>query len=109
MKDLIIAIIILLTLIAGFSQTPTEQDSAPPPNTQGTREQGDSEQIEQGKGDLPSIPEPPQSPDYTELALEVINGDWGNGYTRKRLLAAEGHDCEAVQEVVNSILSEGAR
>ena len=106
MKDIIIAIIILLTLIAGFSQTQPEQDSAPPPKaeTQGTREQGESEQNEQGKGDLPSIPEPPQSPDYTELAYEVINGDWGNGYTRKCLLREAGYDCVAVQEIVNEIL-----
>lgn len=105
MKDLIIALIILLTLIAGFSQTPPEQDSASPKSeTQGTREQGESEQIEQGKGDLPSIPEPPESPDYTELAYEVINGDWGNGYTRKCLLREAGYDCVAVQEIVNEIL-----
>lgn len=105
MKDILLAIIILLTLIAGFSQT--QQDPPPDTHGEGAMEQGESELTQQGKGDLPSIPEPPESPDYTELALEVINGDWGNGYTRKRLLAAEGHDCEAVQEVVNSILSTG--
>ena len=111
MKDIIIAIIILLTLVAGFSTygTPPEQDSAPPPaNTHGGgfKEPGESEKIEQGEGDSPIISEPITPPDYTELALEVINGDWGNGYIRKQRLREAGHDAKAVQEVVNDILKK---
>lgn len=40
-----------------------------------------------------------------ELALEVINGKWGNGSTRKTKLEAAGYSYEAVQKRVNEILS----
>ena len=61
MKDLLIAIAVLLLLVAVFSHydVRTERDTAL--YADGTREQGESEQIEQGKGDnvLQDIPEPP--------------------------------------------------
>lgn len=61
MKDLLIAIAVLLILVAVFSHYDVrpEQDTAP--HADGTREQGESEHIEQGKGDnvLQDIPEPP--------------------------------------------------
>lgn len=100
MKDLIIAIVIVLTLVAGFSQT-AEQD---PPDThgEGFNAQGESETII--IGDDTELVEPPQPPDYTELAYEVINGDWGNGYTRKCLLREAGYDPAEVQKIVNEIL-----
>lgn len=40
-----------------------------------------------------------------EVALEVINGLWGNGATRKKKLKAAGHDPVAVQAIVNDLLS----
>lgn len=40
-----------------------------------------------------------------ELALEVINGKWGNGGTRKKKLEAAGYDYNAVQKRVNELLS----
>lgn len=41
----------------------------------------------------------------TEIAKEVIEGKWGNGYTRKSRLAKAGYDYEAVQAIVNQMLS----
>lgn len=40
-----------------------------------------------------------------EIALEVIAGKWGNGQTRKDLLAAAGWDYISVQRIVNEILN----
>ena len=39
-----------------------------------------------------------------ELALEVIDGKWGNGVARKEALTKEGYDYNAVQTLVNQIL-----
>lgn len=39
-----------------------------------------------------------------QIAQEVIEGKWGNGYSRKNRLKKAGYDYEAVQAVVNSIL-----
>lgn len=44
---------------------------------------------------------------YTTVAKEVIAGIYGNGYTRRVLLAAHGYDYEAVQNEVNRLLKEG--
>ena len=41
----------------------------------------------------------------TDLAYEVINGDWGNGSARKEALTAAGYDYGAVQAEVNRLLS----
>ena len=41
----------------------------------------------------------------TEIAKEVINGDWGNGETRKEKLKTAGYDYNAIQEEVNKLLS----
>lgn len=38
------------------------------------------------------------------VALEVIDGKWGNGDERKRKLTAAGYDVDAVQNKVNQIL-----
>ncbi len=40
-----------------------------------------------------------------ELALEVIDGKWDNGYARKSRLIKAGYDYQAVQKRVNEILS----
>ena len=41
-----------------------------------------------------------------EIALEVIDGKWGNNDMRKHLLTTHGYDYKAVQEIVNAILSK---
>lgn len=41
----------------------------------------------------------------TEIAKEVIEGKWGNGYTRKSRLTKAGYDYEAVQSIVNQMLN----
>lgn len=40
----------------------------------------------------------------TEIAKEVIDGKWGYGTTRKKLLEEKGYDYEKVQKEVNRIL-----
>lgn len=64
---------------------------------------------------MPLAPQPiatePQETEATtktieELAYEVIRGLWGNGEERKRLLTEAGHDCKAVQQRVNEIMTE---
>lgn len=39
-----------------------------------------------------------------QIAIEVINGLWGNGITRKNKLKAAGYNYSAIQKIVNSIL-----
>lgn len=41
-----------------------------------------------------------------ELAQEVINGKWGNGAARKKLLTDAGYDYFAIQCVVNQMLKK---
>lgn len=41
-----------------------------------------------------------------EIALEVIDGKWGNNDMRKHLLTTHGYDYKAVQKIVNAILSK---
>ena len=40
-----------------------------------------------------------------EIAREVIEGKWGNGYTRKNRLIKAGYDYKAVQAIVNQMLN----
>ena len=42
----------------------------------------------------------------TQIAKEVIAGKWGNGYKRKKALAAANYDYAIVQKEVNKILKE---
>ena len=42
-----------------------------------------------------------------EIALEVIDGKWGNGETRKKKLQAYGYSYNKVQKRVNEILKRG--
>lgn len=41
----------------------------------------------------------------SELAVEVINGKWGNGGTRKQSLTNAGYDYQVVQNEVNRLLN----
>lgn len=43
-------------------------------------------------------------PNY-EIALEVIDGLWGNGEERREKLEQYGYDYDAIQDIVNDILS----
>lgn len=43
-----------------------------------------------------------------ELAVEVLNGAWGNGADRRQRLVAAGYDYDAVQVEVNRLLAESA-
>ena len=40
-----------------------------------------------------------------EIAVEVIQGKWGNGEKRRALLTAEGYNYEDIQKIVNRMLS----
>jgi GH25 family lysozyme M1 (1,4-beta-N-acetylmuramidase) len=40
-----------------------------------------------------------------EIAREVIEGKWGNGYSRKKRLTKAGYDYEAIQDIVNQMLN----
>ena len=42
----------------------------------------------------------------TEIAHEVIRGDWGNGIERKQKLTAAGYNYEAVQKEVDKLLGK---
>ena len=42
----------------------------------------------------------------SEIAKEVIRGDWGTGAERKKALTASGYDYDAIQKEVNRILKE---
>lgn len=45
-------------------------------------------------------------PDMRQIALEVIDGKWGNGEERRKRLTAAGYDYKSVQALVNKILKE---
>lgn len=44
-----------------------------------------------------------------EIAKEVIEGKWGNGYERKSRLKKAGYDYEAVQNIVNQMLNSSTK
>ena len=44
--------------------------------------------------------------DVDKIALEVLNGEWGNGAARRRRLTAAGYDYQTVQNRVNEIDAE---
>lgn len=57
----------------------------------------------------PVTPDPePTTPTKSvhEVALEVINGQWGNGEERKQRLKAAGYDYDKVQDEVNKIYNQ---
>ena len=53
--------------------------------------------------DAPAAPSGPEQ-SVTQVAQEVIDGLWGNGAKRKKLLAAAGYDPAQVQAEVNRLL-----
>lgn len=48
----------------------------------------------------------PSRKSVDELAREVLNGEWGNGYERKNRLQNAGYDYSAVQKKVNELLKK---
>lgn len=71
-----------------------------------------------GSTDKPAEPEKPAetpaepgkpSYDVDKIALEVLNGKWGNGTTRRRRLTAAGYDYQTIQTRVNEIDAERRR
>ena len=43
--------------------------------------------------------------EYYEIAEQVINGDWGNGWNREQALNGAGYDYNTVQGIVNEMLA----
>ena len=56
--------------------------------------------INQFYGNIEQIP----TKSNQQIAIEVINGLWGNGITRKQKLTNAGYDYKEIQKIVNSIL-----
>lgn len=54
---------------------------------------------------VPNINHEP-SKTYAQLALEVIQGKWGNGWTRQQRLRDAGYDYNLVQRLVNEMLKK---
>ena len=50
---------------------------------------------------------PPAGKTVEELALECLDGKWGNGADRKQRLTSAGHDYSAVQTRVNELVKTG--
>ena len=42
-----------------------------------------------------------------ELAIEILQGKWGNGQERRSRVTAAGYDYMAVQSIVNSLVNDG--
>lgn len=57
-----------------------------------------------GKGNTPAPAPAPAKKTVEELAQEVLDGKWDNGYERKKKLIAAGYDYDAVQDAVNAKL-----
>ena len=53
----------------------------------------------------PNAEPKPAKKSNVEIAKEVIEGKWGNGYSRKNRLRKAGYDYEAVQSIVNQMLN----
>lgn len=45
----------------------------------------------------------------TEIAKEVLEGKWGNGYERKNRLSKAGYDYKQIQEIVNNMLDSNTK
>lgn len=54
----------------------------------------------------PSEPETEPAKDLTEVAKQVLAGEWGSGQERRIALANEGYDPNKVQAEVVRILNE---
>ena len=44
---------------------------------------------------------------YLDIALEIIDGLWGNGEQRKVALTKAGYDYDFAQHIVNQLYKEG--
>lgn len=44
-----------------------------------------------------------------EVAKEILEGKWGNGYQRKNRLAKAGYDYKEIQEIVNEMLDSNTK
>jgi hypothetical protein len=44
-----------------------------------------------------------------EIALQVINGMWGNGKERQQRLAEAGYDYDVIQKIVNKKLGKSSK
>lgn len=53
----------------------------------------------------PEAPVIKPSTDLKQIASEVIDGEWGNGEERMSRLRAAGYDPDAIQSIVNSMVS----
>ena len=42
-----------------------------------------------------------------ELAIEILQGKWGNGVDRRNKVTAAGYDYMAVQNIVNALVKDG--
>lgn len=40
-----------------------------------------------------------------QIALEVIQGKWGNGNTRRQKLTSAGYNYQSIQSIVNSLMT----
>lgn len=62
-----------------------------------------------------NVEQPTQKPQNTtklseeEIALQVINGMWGNGKERKQRLTEAGYDYDAIQKAVNKKLGSSSK
>lgn len=56
-----------------------------------------------------SAEQKPKKKSNAEIAKEVIEGKWGNGYTRKNRLTKAGYDYEAVQDIVNQMINTATK
>ena len=65
----------------------------------------DMNQLIAAAAPAPTEPETVHHKTNYEIAKEVIEGIWGNGYTRKNRLTKAGYDYEAVQAIVNEMLN----
>lgn len=54
----------------------------------------------------PVDPAPPKKKTDAEVAREVVQGKWGNGYTRTQKLRAADYDPNTIQRLVNKLLDD---
>ena len=56
--------------------------------------------------DVPQAPQLAKKKTNEEIALEVIDGKWGNGAERKRRLMTAGYDPIIIQKIVNEMVKK---
>ena len=56
--------------------------------------------------DAPQTPQLTKKKTNEEIAVEVIDGKWGNGAERKRRLMTAGYDWVAIQKIVNEMVKK---